>query len=77
MGIGVSVFLLALGAILAFAVDASVQGLDLSAIGWILMLAGLIGLVVDLAVLAPRRRVLVERTAAYRTPATVVERDVF
>jgi len=45
MGIGVGVLLLAIGAILAFAVDASVSGLDLSVVGWILMVAGAVALV--------------------------------
>ncbi len=49
MGIGVSVFLIAIGAILAFAVNVAVSGLDLSTVGWILMAAGAIGLVVALA----------------------------
>ncbi|HVM10122.1 MAG TPA: DUF6458 family protein [Acidimicrobiales bacterium] len=44
MGIGVSVFLLAIGAILAFAVDVSTQGLDLNTVGVILMIVGVIGL---------------------------------
>ena len=44
MGIGASVFLIAIGAILAFAVDLSVSGLDLSTIGVILMVVGAIGL---------------------------------
>ena len=48
MGIGASVFLIAIGAILAFAVDLSVSGLDLSTIGVILMIAGAIGLVVTM-----------------------------
>ena len=48
MGIGASVFLIALGAVLAFAVDVSVSGLDLDAIGVILMIVGAIGLVVTL-----------------------------
>ncbi len=48
MGIGASVFLIAIGAILAFAVDLSVSGLDLSTIGVILMVAGAIGLVVTM-----------------------------
>jgi hypothetical protein len=51
MGIGASVFLIALGAILAFAVDFAVSGLDLTAVGYILMIAGAIGLVVALAVM--------------------------
>ena len=49
MGIGVSVFLIAIGAILAFAVNVAVSGLDLSMVGWILMAAGAIGLLVALA----------------------------
>ena len=48
MGIGVSVFLLAVGAILAFAVDLTVQGLDLDTVGVILMIVGAIGLLVSL-----------------------------
>jgi hypothetical protein len=48
MGIGASVFLIAIGAILAFAVDLSVSGLDLSTIGVILMVVGAIGLVVTM-----------------------------
>ncbi len=49
MGIGVSVFLIAIGAILAFAVNVAVSGIDLSTVGWILMAAGTIGLIVALA----------------------------
>jgi len=45
MGIGASIFLLGLGAVLTFAVDWKVAGLDLHAIGWILMAAGTVGLV--------------------------------
>jgi len=45
MGIGFGIFLLALGAILTFAVDWTVGGLDLKAVGWVLMAAGVVGLV--------------------------------
>ena len=55
MGIGVSVFLFAVGAILTFAVDASVSGLDIATVGVILMVAGAIGLLMTLAVFGPRR----------------------
>jgi hypothetical protein len=48
MGIGVSIFLLAVGAILAFAVDASVSGLDIAAVGWILIAVGLLGMLLSL-----------------------------
>ena len=50
MGIGISVFLLAIGAILAFAVDVTVSGLDLATIGVILMIVGAIGLVTTMAI---------------------------
>ncbi|MBW3644338.1 MAG: hypothetical protein KY441_02415 [Actinobacteria bacterium] len=52
MGIGVSVFLLAVGAILAFAIDVSVQGVNLDTIGVILMIVGAIGLLVSLLFLS-------------------------
>jgi Na+/proline symporter len=45
MGIGVGIFLIALGAILTFAVKVKVSGLDLHAVGWVLMIAGVGGLV--------------------------------
>jgi len=45
MGIGVSVFLIALGLILALAVNVDVPGIDLHMVGWILTLAGVVGLV--------------------------------
>ena len=44
MGIGASIFLVAVGAILAFAVNASISGLDIAVVGWILMVAGVVGL---------------------------------
>jgi hypothetical protein len=47
MGIGVSVFLLAVGAILAFAVDFEVSGLDINTIGVILMIVGALGLLIS------------------------------
>src|SRR3954451_23854003 len=62
MGIGGSIFLLALGAILAFAVNADISGLDINVVGYVLMLAGLIGLVITIWYWNSRRR-----------PATVVE----
>ncbi|GIH03589.1 hypothetical protein Rhe02_16560 [Rhizocola hellebori] len=45
MGIGVGIFLIAFGAILTFAVDWTVGGLDLKAVGWVLMAAGVGGLI--------------------------------
>ena len=48
MGIGVSVFLLAVGAILAFAVDFQASGIDINTVGVILMIVGAIGLLFSL-----------------------------
>ncbi len=55
MGIGASVFLLAVGAILAFAVDYSVSGLDINVVGAILMVAGAIGLLMTSLVFGRNR----------------------
>lgn len=51
MGIGVSIFLIALGAILAFAVNVSSGGIDLNTIGVILMVVGVVGLAVTMLIL--------------------------
>ncbi len=48
MGIGTSIFLIALGAILRYAVNADISGLEISTIGLILMIAGVLGLVISL-----------------------------
>jgi hypothetical protein len=48
MGIGVSIFLLAVGAILAFAVEVTAEGVNLDTIGVILMVVGGIGLLFSL-----------------------------
>jgi hypothetical protein len=56
MGIGVSVFLMALGAILTFATEFDISGLDVDVVGVILMLAGVVGLIMTAVVWGPRRR---------------------
>lgn len=58
MGIGASITLLALGAILAFAVDANVSGIDINVIGFILMVCGAIGLLLTMLVFGRRDRVV-------------------
>jgi hypothetical protein len=47
MGIGVSLLIIAAGAILTWGVNATAQGLDITAIGVILMVVGLVGLVLS------------------------------
>lgn len=56
MGIGVSIFLIAVGAILAFAVNTTVSGLDIAVVGWILMGVGVLGLIMTAFIWGPRRR---------------------
>jgi hypothetical protein len=48
MGIGTSLLLIAVGAILIWAVDVSVSGLDLMAVGWILLIVGIVGAVLSM-----------------------------
>ncbi len=48
MGIGTSIFLIAIGAILYFAVNADISGLEISTVGLILMIVGIIGLLISL-----------------------------
>ncbi len=48
MGLGVSIFLIAVGAILTWAVNATVSGLEIQTIGVILMVVGALGLVLSM-----------------------------
>jgi hypothetical protein len=75
VGIGGSIFLIALGAILAFAVNADLGVLDLDVVGWVLMLAGVVGLIITMWFWQSRRRTVVQRPTRQ---STVVEeyRDV-
>ena len=56
MGIGTSIFLIAVGAILKFAVTATISGIELATVGVILMVVGIIGLLVSLMFLAQAGR---------------------
>ena len=59
MGIGMSIFLIAVGAILRYAVNVTVQGVEIDTVGLILIVVGIIGLVISLAIVfmgnGPRR----------------------
>lgn len=79
MRIGVSVFLIALGAILRFALETSVDGINLGVTGVILMVVGVIGLLVSLVFwssLSPsRRRARVTSTEVVGSAETAPARD--
>lgn len=56
MGIGVSLFLIAVGAILTFALNVHVGGVNMDVVGWILMVVGALGLIVTMFIWGGRRR---------------------
>lgn len=55
MSIGVSIFLIAVGALLAFAVDYQLGWLDITIAGWVLMAVGVLGLILTLLLWSRRR----------------------
>ena len=66
MGIGTSLFLIAVGAILRYAVHASVSGVSLHIVGLILVIVGAVGLVLSMIwMLSARHR------------GVVIDRDVY
>lgn len=56
MGIGASIFLIAVGAILTFALNYQVGFLDFDVVGWVLMIAGVVGLIFTTLIWGPRHR---------------------
>jgi Domain of unknown function (DUF6458) len=62
VGIGTSLFLIAVGAILYFAVNASISGLSIATVGVILMVVGVIGLLISLFFMSSWRRGPTDRT---------------
>ena len=71
MGIGASIFMLAVGAIITFAFNIRVGWLDLDIVGWVLMAAGAVGLIVTLMMLSGRRRTVVrDETVPVAPPPT-------
>lgn len=74
MGTGTSILLIAVGAILKYAVTAHVSGIDLNTVGLILMIVGIVGLLLSLfwmTIWANRRRArgTVATQDAYGRPA--------
>ena len=48
MGLGVGLILAAVGAVLAFAVNTTVSGVDIHTVGWILLIVGIVGILLSL-----------------------------
>ena len=77
MALGTSLFLIALGAVLRFAVNVTTHGFSIHTVGVILMIVGVAGLVVSLLFMAlwsPRRRrseVVDDRAYPPRGPVSI------
>jgi hypothetical protein len=56
MAIAISLLLVAVGAILVWAVNASVSGVELDVVGWILIVVGSFGVLASLLLRIPERR---------------------
>ena len=78
MGIGFSIFLIAVGAILTFAVEVTADGIDLNTVGVILMVVGGLGVVLSMLFWSSwggfggRRRTVVEDTPVVRRDDVIV-----
>lgn len=75
MGISLSIFFIALGAILAWAVNAEVSGIDITAVGVILLIVGIIGFVASLVFWSSWGGFGGRDAAAGGQNTTIVERD--
>lgn len=77
MSLGAGIVLLAIGAILAFAVNVQLDFVDLRTVGYILMAAGALGIILGIVLLS-RRRNSVSTSRSSVDPATGdrVRRDV-
>ncbi len=71
MYLGLGIFLLVVGAVLAFATSFHVSGVDLSLVGWILMAGGALAIILSFAL--PRRRAFASRQVVQRDPVTGAE----
>ena len=78
MGIGVSLILIAVGAVLAFAVHVTTSGFNINTVGYILLVVGAVGALISLVFWSSWGGVGGRRTTEERRPARrrVVEDEV-
>ena len=72
MYVGLGIFLLVVGAVLAFATSFGIHGVNLPVVGWILMAGGLLAIVLSLA-LSHRHRGAASRQVTQVDPVTGAE----
>jgi hypothetical protein len=75
MGISLSILLVAVGAVLTWAVNVEVSGVDITAVGVILMIVGIIGLLLSLVFWSSWGGFGARDAAAGGQNTTIVERD--
>lgn len=81
MSLGAGIALFVIGAILVFATDIQLDFINLDVVGYILMIAGIVGIVLGLVVLTRRRssvaasRTSVDPVTGDRVTRSSVERD--
>ncbi|WP_298886757.1 DUF6458 family protein [uncultured Serinicoccus sp.] len=75
MGIGLGIFLLVVGAVLTFAIQTAVEGVNLVMIGYILMAAGVLSLLLGLVMNTQRTNTTHREVVDRRTDADVRHRD--
>ena len=75
MRIGSSLLLIAVGAILKFALTTSVSGINLSTVGIVLMVVGLAGLIISLVLASTARRTDVVHHSAREEYVEPAQRD--
>lgn len=76
MSIGLGIFLFVVGAILAFALNVTVDWIDLDLVGYLMMGAGLVVTVIGIALLVRRRQTIVRESSSVdpRSGSHVTER---
>jgi hypothetical protein len=86
MGVGVSLILVAVGAVLAWAVDVSTSGFNVNTVGYILLVVGIIGLILSMIFWSSwagpgffaqgRSRRVVEEDVVDRPRRRIIEEDL-
>lgn len=70
MSLGTGIVLFVIGAILAFAVHVQVAWVNLQVVGYILMVAGAVGIILGIVLIATHRNRSVATSRSYVDPAT-------
>lgn len=69
------IFLIVIGAVLTFALNWHISSLDLDVVGWILMAAGVVSVILALVVFGPRKRRQVTQRRTYQDGGETVDEE--